>query len=304
MNLLAAVFAGALAWALSWRAMTSGKRLDGSTAGPGSSPERRRRWPEQAALQAWLSQAGADVSAGQFFAVSACSALVSFGLLLMMSRTVVVAGLPALGAAAAPYAYWAAQRRKKIAEVAAAWPDALRYLTGVLGAGMATLHDALVSLAASGPVPLRSPLSRYVRMSSRLGDRRALEVLRAELAGPVSDQVLLALEGAVEEGTGTALRVLGDLGAHITADIQLADKIRTLQAQSRAATWGCFVVPYGVLVFLCTTNAAYRAYFATSGGLAILCIGATTSLAGLAVSTKLVRPVATTKRVFAKAGPS
>ena len=104
-------------------------------------------------------------------------------------------------------------------------------------------------------------MARYVRVSARLGDRQALEAVRAELADPISDPVLLAFAGAIEEGTETVLRVLADLGSQITADIQLAEKIRTIQTQSRAANWGCFAMPYVVLVFLCATNPSYRSSF-------------------------------------------
>lgn len=251
-------------------------------------------------FQVWLSQAGAAVTPRQFVAVSAGVALVVFALLFAVSRTAVVAALPAAGAGAAPYAYWSSQRRKAAVARSAAWPDALRYLVGVLGAGLATLHDALQELSRSGPEPLRPAMARYSRLSGRVGDRPALEAVRSELADPISDPVLLAFAGAIEEGTGTVLRVLSDLGAQITADLQLADKVRTLQTQSRAATWGCFALPYVVLFVLCTTNAAYREYFSQPAGLVVVLLGATFSLAGLAVSRRLVRPVATTRRVFAE----
>ena len=92
--------------------------------------------------------------------------------------------------------------------------------------------------------------------------------------------MLLAFEGAVEEGTETVLRVLADLSAQITSDLQLGEKIRTLQTQSRAATWGCFALPYVVLLFLCATNSAYRQFFATPFGLVLVLIGAAFSVAG------------------------
>ena len=121
------------------------------------------------------------------------------------------------------------------------------------------------------------------------------------MADPISDPVLLAFEGAVEEGTDTVLRVLSDLGTQITSDLQLSEKIRTLQTQSRVATWGCFLLPYAVLVFLCTTNAAYRQFFSGPTGLALVLGGAATSAVGLFAARKLVRPIATTQRVFADA---
>lgn len=302
MSLLAALCAGAFVCALARRATgATASRLGAAPVGLSTSTRLGTR-KARVSYQAWLLQAGAAVSPGQFLAVSAGVGLSCFVVLLAVSRTLVVAGLPAVASAATPYFYWSAQRRKRAAALSAAWPDALRYLVGALGAGISTLHDALEQLAVGGPVPLRGPMARYSRLAGQLGDRQALEAVREELADPISDPVLLAFEGAVDEGTETVLRVLADLGSQITADLQLADKVRTLQAQSRVATWGCLVIPYGLLVFLCATNASYRHFFSEPIGLLLVVAGAAMSATGTAIARRLVRPIATTERVFVEAG--
>ena len=306
MTLLAAVLFGALAWAVA-RRLTGGRAvMDGQERAAmralllgGGRAKRRRR----GSFQVWLSQAGAAVTPTQFWVVSGGVGAVAFMVLLAISRTAVVSALPAAGCAAVPYSYWSAQRRRQAAARSGAWPDALRYLVGALGAGIATLHDGLEELARSGPEPLRAPMARYVRMSARLGDRQALEAVRAQLADPIADPVLLALAGAIEEGTETVLRVLADLGSQITADIQLAEKIRTLQTQSRVANWGCFAMPYVILVFLCATNPSYRSFFSQPVGLVLVVAGGALSAVGLGASRRLVRPVATTERVFVEGAP-
>jgi Flp pilus assembly protein TadB len=147
-------------------------------------------------------------------------------------------------------------------------------------------------------------MGRYTRMAARVGQRQALEAVRSELADPISDPVLLTLSGAIEEGTETALRVLSDLGSQITGDIQLAERIRTLQTQSRVATWGCFGLPYGVLLLLCATNDAYRQFFSQPLGLVLVVAGAALSAVGLVASRRLVKPIATSSRVFATEAPT
>jgi tight adherence protein B len=300
-SLLAAMALAGLAWAVSRRAL-GGEAVAGRLRDRISLAFSRRGQSNRESFQVWLSQAGAAVTSRQFWAVSAGLGAAGFVVFLAISGTLVVSVLPALALAVTPYAYWSAQRRKQAAARSAAWPDALRFLVGALGAGIATLHDALEELAKSGPEPLRGPMARYVRLSGRLGDRKALEVVRADLADPISDPVLLAFAGAVEEGTETVLRVLSDLGSQITADLQLAEKIRTLQTQSRAATWGCFALPYVVLVFLCATNSAYRQYFSQPFGLALVLFGGGLSVVGLLACRRLVRPIATTERVFVDKG--
>lgn len=294
-SLLAAVSLGTCTWLVARRVVGGDATGDGR---PGAMGRARRKIGASEGFQVWLSQAGAAVTPRQFCAVSAAVGAVGFIVLMAVSGTFVVAVLPAAALAATPYAYWSAQRRKHAAARSAAWPDALRYLVGVLGAGVATLHDALEELARSGPSPLRATISRYVRMSARVGDRQALEAVRAELADPVADPVLLAFEGAVEEGTETVLRVLSDLSAQITSDLQLAEKVRTLQTQSRAAVWGCFALPYVVLIFLCATNGSYREFFSKPFGLGLVLAGAALSVVGLVVCRRLLRPAATTERVF------
>ncbi|HTV12638.1 MAG TPA: hypothetical protein VME20_12345 [Acidimicrobiales bacterium] len=298
-SLLAGLFAAACIWVAA-RAALGGSSLEQIPPRLFGAKHLRGTGP---GFQVWLSQAGAAVTPAQFCAVSAGVGAATFLVLLAVLRTPVVATAPALAASAAPYAYWASQRRKQAAARSSAWPDALRYLVGVLGAGIATLHEALEQLSKSGPEPLRGPMGRYVRLAGRLGALQALETVRAELADPISDPVLLAFGGAVEEGTDTALRVLSDLGSQITADIQLAEKVRTLQTQSRMATWGCFAMPYAVLMFLCATNVEYRHFFSQAVGLVVVLLGACLSLLGLLASRRLVRPIATSTRVFAAGAP-
>lgn len=300
----AALLAAVLTWVLGDRAMSA-------VLGPGYRPRMARGAPHEASPPStalttarpgghlWLAQAGAGVSPGQFWAVSGGVGASGFVVLFAVCGAAPVAALSALACAAAPYGYWSSQRRRTAAARSGAWPDALRYMVGRLGAGLCTVHDALEDLAISGPVPLRAPMARACRLSSHLGDKRALETVRAELADPVSDPVLLVLAGAVEQGTATALHALSDIGDQIAADLALAERIRTVQAQSRAAVWGCFGLPYLVLVFLCSTNPVYRQYFSSRAGVVVLVLGAAMSCAGLAACRRLVRTPATLRRVFA-----
>lgn len=265
--------------------------------GPGS----RRARPTR---QVWLSQAGAAVTPGQFWAVTVGLFAVTFLVLYLVGRTVVVAALPAAGLAAAPYAYWSAQRRRRANARFEAWPDALRHVIGRLESGASTLHDALEELSVSGPVALRPPMARYVRLSARVGYRHALEAVRAELADPISDPVLLTFGVAVEEGTDQVVRILTNLAHQIQGDLQLAEKVRTLQTQSRVATWAVFTLPYALLVFLCATQSFYRSFFSQPIGLVVVGAGAGLSVVGFSLARRLGRPISTTERVFVRTGAS
>lgn len=264
---------------------------------------RHRTSRRRPTAQVWLSQAGAAVTPGQFAAVSSCIAATTFLVLVAVDRTLVVAAVPSLAAGAVPFGYWSAQRRKRANARAEAWPDGLRQVTGALRAGIATLHDALLELSVSGPDPLRPPMARYQRLADRIGTTAALEAVRAELADPISDSVILTFELASEEGTSVILQVLDGLLGQISGDLALAERVRTTQTQSRVAAWGSLAVPYLLLVFLCATTISYRQFYSSGWGLIIMVVGAGSSLAGFALVRRLARPIATFGRVFDTVGP-
>lgn len=288
---LAALCVGAAAWL--GAELLSGRVLRMPSRAPGSSKVTR---------QVWLSQAGAAVTPGQFWAVSVGVTAAAFLVLYVLDHTIVVAVLPAVAFGAIPYAYWADQRRRKASARFEAWPDALRHVIGRLQSGISTLHDALEELSVSGPEALRAPMGRYVRLSSRVGYRRALEAVRSELADPISDPVLLTFAVAAEEGTDQVVRILTNLGAQIQGDLQLSEKVRTLQTQSKVATWAVFTLPYGLLVFLCATQGFYRQFFSEAAGLAVMALGVTLSIVGLTLARRLGKPIPTTQRVFVPDG--
>lgn len=289
MILVGALFLGAALW---WAAEL------GTTRRARVKVRRRRTLRAKPSRQVWLSQAGAAVTPRQFWAVSCSLGAVTFVAVAALDRAPAVALMPALAAMAIPFGYWSAQRRKRTTARLAAWPEALRQVTGRLQAGIATLHEALEELAESGPTPLQPPMSRYVRLSNRIGQRAALEAVRSELADPISDPVILTFEMAAEEGTDQVLRILDDLTHQIEGDLQLAERITTLQTQSRTATWAVFAVPYLLLVFLCATQSFYRAFFSEPVGVAVILTGALLSSVGLWIARRLARPIPTTQRVF------
>jgi tight adherence protein B len=289
-NVLAGLFAAGAVWLaaeavagrpLAWTRRAGGRRRRG---GPGR--------------QVWLSQAGAAVTPLQFWVVSAGLGGLAFLVLFALDRSTVVSLVPAVAVGAVPYGYWGSQRRRRANARAEAWPDGLRQVTGALAAGIATLHEALVELSVSGPEALRSPMARYVRLAERVGSTAALEAVRAELADPVSDAVLLTFQLAVTEGTAVVLRVLEGLSGQVTADLALGEKIQTLQTQSRIAGWASLVIPYVLLVFLAATTVSYRQFYDTPAGVVIVAVGAAASASGFVILRRLARPIGTTERIF------
>ncbi len=149
----------------------------------------------------WLHQAGADVTPFQFLGVSIGMA---FTVAVLMQA---LTGVLPLTLVAAGLALWLprsfyGRRRGKIAEQRInAWPDALRDLIAHLKSSM-SVHGALTELGRSGPVALRPYFNRYAGLAATLDQRTALEVVREELADPVSDRVLEIILGGIRTGLG------------------------------------------------------------------------------------------------------
>jgi len=101
---------------------------------------------------------------------------------------------------------------------------------------------------------------RLARRSAQIGSLGALEAVRAELADPVSDQVLLTFAQAVSEGTDTVLRTWRS-SWNKPAPISLFRTGYARPAPSCASRPGRFVAPLFVLVLFCTVSAQYRAFF-------------------------------------------
>ncbi len=74
-----------------------------------------------------------------------------------------------------------------------------------------SVHAALVELGTSGPIALRPHFNRYAGLAATLGQRTSLQIVREELADPVSDRVIEIILVAFEQGPGVVIDVLGDL---------------------------------------------------------------------------------------------
>lgn len=256
-------------------------------------PAPRRRRP---AVGHWLAQAGVHASPRQFAGACAGAGLAVLAVALLLTGTLVVAILPAAAAAVAPVAYYGAQRRRRLAERVAAWPDALRAVVSALEAGQ-SLHQALAGLATSGPAALRPSFGRYAALTPAVGSRAALEGIRAEMAEPVTDSVIEIVQHATRVGASTAVAILRDLAEDVTADLQTLERIQTLSLEQRLSGRVVFVLPYLVLVVLCLRAGPFRVFYRSPAGLLVATAGAVLSAAGITIISRLARP-ALTERLF------
>ena len=245
----------------------------------------RRR---SARAQDWLQQAGAEVTPGQFAAVSLATALV-VGFLLWK-----ITGVPALAFIGGGLALWLpksfyASRRNKISQARIeAWPDAVRDLITHLRAS-SSVHSALCELGRSGPEPLRLYFNRYAGLAATLDQSMALEVVREEMADPVSDRVIEVILVAFEQGSSVVIDILQDLASATTSDLRLTEAIKTAQMETRIEARGAAILPFLILGILVVTSEEYAEFYGSAAGWLVITFGGLVSLAGLLIIGRLGR---------------
>jgi len=263
-----------------------------------ASGERHRR--DRA--QDWLQQAGADVTPFQFFAVSIgislFVALVIQSITDVLPLTFVAAGL----ALWIPRSFYSRRRNRITQERIAAWPDALRDLIAHLKSSM-SVHGSLVELGRSGPPPLRPYFNRYTGLAATLDQRTALEVVREELADPVSDRVLEIILVAFEQGSAVVIDILADLANATSGDIALHEEIQTAQLEIRLESRSAAVLPFLVLIMMIATSDDYAAFYRSGAGWLVIAIGGLLCMGGLFAINRLGR-IPTEQRILAAGGAS
>jgi tight adherence protein B len=238
-------------------------------------PTRRHR----PGLEVRLRQAGVTVSPARYRATIAGSMAAVFVVGYGLTGTLALAVVPALAVGFAPRAFYLRRQRRQLAARVAAWPEAIRDVLAHIAVG-STLHGALVELGRTGPEPLRPVWRRYARNAPVLDVATALEQARVELADPVSDRVIEALEAAHERGQSVVVEVLRSLADNVTKDLQLSEQIVTGQTEVRAQAVVAVVLPFAVLALLVSSNDGFRDFYRTPAGFVVICIGAAMAVAG------------------------
>jgi tight adherence protein B len=195
---------------------------------------------------------------------------------------------PAVAVGLTPRLFFQRRHATALAERRAAWPEAIRDVLANLSAGQ-TLHRSLCLLATTGPVPLRPAWERYERNAAALDVATALELVRAELADPVSDRVIEAFVAAHEHGRDVVVSVLRSLADNVAKDLQVAEQITTNQTEIRSQAVIAVILPFAVLAFLVAANESYRSFYRTGGGWIVVSVGVVMAIGGWKLITVLGR---------------
>jgi tight adherence protein B len=217
-----------------------------------------------------------------------------------------VGGTPATGVPLAvlgigiPRAIRRRQQRERRRALREAWPDAIQGLIASVLAGR-SLHLAMIDLADDGPEALQPFWSRYRRLSATLDQRRALEVLRDEVADPFVDRLTEVLIAALDIGPMLAIEILGDLAAAASEDLQFDAHQASANLEQKINSRVVAIVPTIALLLLVWSNQPARDFYASSAGLTVAVIGSLITGAGILVVDRLGQ-LAPEPRVFVRRG--
>ena len=231
---------------------------------------------------------GLDVTPFQFWvSIGGVSAL-TFLLVYAVTGLVAVSVVPALVVASLPRAYFTRKRGRRTAEVLQAWPDGLRDLVSSVRSG-ASLPSAIESLAAFGPVPIREAFQGFGVYARSLGVVPALEMVKDDLGDPTSDRVIEVLILAYERGGAVVPEILADLAEATTRDLWTLEQVRTEALEQKINSRVVFVLPWMVLVAMTARSGAFREFYSTPAGVAVVAVGGILSLLGITIASKLGR---------------
>jgi tight adherence protein B len=259
-------------------------------------PLRRRRHTEASREQLWLRQAGLPLTPRQFWLGSGAVGVVAFLLLVALTSAPLVALVPAVAVATLPRTYYARRREERLRRVQQSWPDGLRDLLASISAGR-SLTQALCSLAASGPEPLRNAFDRFPMLARMLGPVPALEVVKEELADPTSDRVIEVLILAQERGGQIVRQIIEDLVVATTRDLKVLEQIQTEGLEIKINARAVLVLPWLVLVALTIRDGPFRDFYRSSAGLLVVLAGGGLSVVGYLLVARLGRATSE-QRVF------
>jgi tight adherence protein B len=233
-----------------------------------------------------LQQAGLAISATRLHVGAGATGVIAYAIVYGLSGIAIVAAAPALLATMIPR-WWVARRAANRHEaIQRAWPDAIRDLVASISAGLSLQH-ALERLGDTGPAPLRPVFARFTVAARATGVAAALEAVREDLADATSDRVVEILLVAHERGGTMVPDILRDLASATTRDLWVLEQIQTESLEQRINARAVFALPWVVLVAITLQEGAFRDFYRSGAGLAVIVVGGLASGLGMTVIRRL-----------------
>ena len=198
------------------------------------------------------------------------SASVSTAVVLLMTRSVVIA--LAFGVLAAGIAFVTVRATNNLNEAAliAAWPEVIDHLMSGIQSGL-SLTESLAGLSTRGPEVLRPAFTQFKVSLYGSGDvNQAIEELKATFSHHGSDQIFEALIISKALGGSELLQILRTLGDFLRQDVALRREIEVKHGWIKNSAHLSAAAPWILLLLLSTQPSTAAAYSSTTGALILI----------------------------------
>ena len=198
------------------------------------------------------------------------SASVSTAVVLLMTRSVVIA--LAFGVLAAGIAFVTVRATNNLNEAAliAAWPEVIDHLMSGIQSGL-SLTESLAGLSTRGPEVLRPAFTQFKVNLYGSGDvNQAIEELKATFSHQGSDQIFEALIISKALGGSELLQILRTLGDFLRQDVALRREIEVKHGWIKNSAHLSAAAPWILLLLLSTQPSTAAAYSSTTGALILI----------------------------------
>lgn len=218
------------------------------------------RWLEHggisASLRALALQAGSRLTLQQILArILMCSGAGAAAALLV-SRSFALALLSGAAAAAAPILVLRFKRKRRVARVETALPDAIALMARSLRAGH-SVSGAIEIVADRCPEPLKSEFAQ-VCQQQRLGVMFRETLLELSRRVPSHDLQFLVTGMLVQrESGGDLTQILDSIGRVIADRLRINGLVRIHSAQGRFTGWILSALPIFLLLLMSFLNPGY-----------------------------------------------
>jgi tight adherence protein B len=198
------------------------------------------------------------------------SASISTAVVLLMTRSVVIA--LAFGVLAAGIAFVTVRVKSNLNEAAliAAWPEVIDHLMSGIQSGL-SLTESLAGLSTRGPEVLRPAFTQFKASLYGSGDlTQAIEELKAKFSHHGSDQIFEALIISKALGGSELLQILRTLGDFLRQDLALRREIEVKHGWIKNSAHLSAAAPWILLLLLSTQPSTAAAYSTTTGALILV----------------------------------
>lgn len=195
------------------------------------------------------------------------AASVSTALVLLMTRSIVIA--LSFGCLAAGISFVTVRSNNHLNEAAliAAWPEVIDHLMSGIQSGL-SLTESLAGLSTRGPEILRPAFTQFRTTLYGSGDlTQAIEQLKSNFAHHGSDQIFEALIISKTLGGSELLQILRTLGDFLRQDLALRREIDVKHGWIKNSAHLSAAAPWILLLLLSTQPSTAAAYSTVTGAI-------------------------------------